>query len=137
MISRIRNSVLIKVFWGLLGIYLLNISVDTADPNPEHIPEDLSFNDQESIIEIVIEKIFGFENAIEEYDDHDTKDHNKKSNVKIDLGLCFFVDGNNSVSVFERKKQRYPDLDAFLTNGFYQLDSPPPRILFVFQQGLS
>ena len=134
MIRRIRNSVFIKVFWGLMGIYLLNISVDTADPNPEHIPEDLSLNDQESIIEIVIEKILGFENAIDEYDDHDTKDHTKKSNVKIDLVVHFTVDCHNSLSVFERRKQRYPDFEANLTNGFYQLDTPPPKILFVFQQ---
>ena len=49
-----------------MGIYLLNISVDTKDPHPEYIPEDLSINDQESIVEIVVEKILGFENAIQE-----------------------------------------------------------------------
>ena len=70
-----------------MGLYLLNNSVDTADPNPEHIPEDLSINDQESIVEIIIEKVLGFENAIEEYDDNDTEDHNKKKNVKIDLSV--------------------------------------------------
>ena len=59
MLSQIRNSVFTKILWGLMGLYLLNISVDTADPNPEHIPEDLSINDQESIVEIVVEKILG------------------------------------------------------------------------------
>jgi len=85
VLSQIRNSVLTKILWALIGLHLLNISVDTADPNPEHIPEDLSINDQESIIEIVLEKVLGYEDAIKEYDDHDTEDHNKKTNVKIDL----------------------------------------------------
>lgn len=109
-----------------MGIYLLNISVDSPDPYPEYIPEDLTFNDQESIVEIVVEKILGFENAIEEYDDHDTEDHNKKNNVKIDLVVQFIVDSNNSQSVFETRNQIYPDFEACLTKGFYQLDTPPP-----------
>src|SRR5690606_12372145 len=95
VMSRIKNSVCIKVFWGLMGLYLLNISVDPADPNPDHISEDLSFNDQESIVEIIVEKIMGFENAFEEYDDHDSEDHNKKNNVKIDLTLQNTIGSNN------------------------------------------
>jgi hypothetical protein len=127
MIRRIRNSVLIKVLWGVMGIYLLNISADTADPDPEYIPEDLSVNDQESIVEIFVEKILGFENFIEEYDDHDTEDHNNKTNVKIDLVVHFTVDCTNSLFIIEQGVQRYPYFKACLTNGFHQLDFPPPE----------
>lgn len=68
-----------------MGIYLLNISVDIADPNPEYIPEDLSINDQESIVEIIVEQVLGYEDAIKEYDDNDSEDHNRKTNLKIEL----------------------------------------------------
>ncbi|MEQ8358632.1 MAG: hypothetical protein RH860_04030 [Cytophagales bacterium] len=128
MLSRVRNSILTKFLWGIIGLYLLNISVDTADPKPEHIPEDLSFNDQESIVEIVVEKIFGFEDAIKEYDDHDAEDHNKKKNVKIDLVVHVInVLKNDSNRVYKRKK-RYPDYEARLIKGFDEKDNPPPKI---------
>jgi hypothetical protein len=106
-----------------MGLCLLNISVDTADPSPEYIPEDLSFNDLESIVEIVVEKVLGFEDAIKEYDDHDTEDHNKKKNVKIDLVVHVNNDHNQ---VLERKKF-YPDDEVLLTKGFSEIDSPPPK----------
>lgn len=111
-----------------MGLYMLNISVDTADPNPEHIPEDLSFNDQESIVEILIEKVLGFEDAFKEYDDHDTEEHNRKKNVKIDL-LVHVIKANNIVQnqFFERKKT-FPDYEARLTKGFNEIDSPPPKV---------
>ena len=128
MLSQIRNSVFTKIFWGLMGLYLLNISVDTADPNPEHIPENLSINDQESIVEIVVEKILGYENAIEEYDDHDTEDHNKKSNVKIDLTTHSLVDNALNQSLIESTRHKFLDYNTYLTNGFQKLDIPPPKI---------
>ena len=128
MLSQIRNSVFSKILWGLMGLYLLNISVDTADPNPEHIPENLSINDQESIVEIVVEKILGYENAIEEYDDHDTEDHNKKSNVKIDLATHSLVDNALNQSLIESTRHKFLDYNTYLTNGFQKLDIPPPKI---------
>ena len=116
-----------------MGLYLLNISVDTADPNPEHIPENLSINDQESIVEIVVEKILGYENAIEEYDDHDTEDHNKKSNVKIDLTTHSLVDNALNQSLIESTRHKFLDYNTYLTNGFQKLDIPPPKIWFVLR----
>lgn len=128
MISSIRNSVLTRFFWGMMGLYLLNISVDTADPYPEHIPEDLSFNDQESIVEIIIEKVLGYENAIAEYDDHDTEDHKKKSNVKTDLSVCLITSYKSIPLFFKERKQRFLDYEACLASGFVEIDSPPPNI---------
>lgn len=128
MFNQIRNSVFTKFLWGLMGLYLLNISVDTADPNPEHIPEDLSINDQESIIEIVLEKVLGYEDAIKEYDDHDTEDHNKKTNVKIDLTNHYIAEIVLNQESIITTRQNFPDHNTFLANGFLKLDIPPPKI---------
>ena len=128
MISQIRNSVFTKILWGLMGLYLLNISVDTADHNTEHIPEDLSINDQESIIEIVVEKILGYENAIEEYDDNDTEEHNKNTNVKIDLTNHYTTEIDLHKESRITIRQNFPDLNTFLANGFQKLDIQPPKI---------
>ncbi len=85
MLNNLRNNLFVRVLWGFLGLFLLNVSVDSPDPEPNHLPEDLSFNDQESIIEIVLEQLLGYDDAIVEYDDHDTEEHNKKKSVRIDL----------------------------------------------------
>lgn len=111
-----------------MGFYLLNISVDTADPNPEHIPEDLSFNDQESIVEIVVEKVLGFEDAIKEYDDHDTEDQNKKKNLKIDLLVHEMNADKFDQNQFFKRKKTFPNYEAHLTIGFNEIDSPPPKV---------
>ena len=111
-----------------MGLYLFNISVDTTDPNPEHIPEDLSFNDQESIVEIVVEKVFGFEDAIKEYDDHDTEDHNKKKNVKIDLLVYVSKHDKIDFNNFFESIKLFPDYGARLIKGFIEIDSPPPKV---------
>lgn len=127
MLNQIRNSVITKVLWGMIGLFMLNISVDAADPNPEHIPEDLSINDQESIIEIIVEKVLGYEDAFKEYDDHDTEDQNKKTNVKIDLINRYTTHCIVEFSLIETKKQTFLDYNAFLTNGFQKSDIPPPK----------
>lgn len=127
MISRIRNSAFIRILWGVMGIYLLNISVDTADPQPEHIPEDLSFNDQESFIEIIVEQVLGYENAIKEYDDHDTEEHNKKKNLKIDLMSKVSNMTELSPAKFILINQNYTDNEALSKNPFLEIDSPPPK----------
>ncbi len=110
-----------------MGIYLLNISVDPADPNPNYIPEDLSFNDQESMVEIVLEKILGFEDAISEYDDHDTEDHNQKKRVKIDLVVHFHDAKHRLHDRVEERKTSYPNHEAQLITGFKEIKSPPPK----------
>lgn len=113
-----------------MGIYLLNISVDADDPHPQNILEDLTYNDQESIIEIFVEKILGFENAIEEYDDHDTEDHNTKNIDKLDLIVHFSVEFTNSQPDYNTRRRVYFDYKVNLTKGFLQLNSPPPKIYF-------
>lgn len=128
MIRQLRNSAFTKVLWGIMGLYLLNISADSPDANPNHIPEDLSFNDQESIIEIVVEKMLGYENAIKEYDDNDTEDHNNKTSLNIDLIAQHNIDTTINQCVFKTTIKNFPTHTTFLTNGFHQLDTPPPKI---------
>lgn len=112
----------------LIGLHFFNVSVDTKDPYPEFIPEDLSINDQESIVEIIIEKLLGYEDAIVEYDDHDTEDHNKKTKSKIDLSIHAIVCNTINSLVFEIKGHKFPDYKTYLIKGFYKPDLPPPKV---------
>jgi hypothetical protein len=54
-----------------MALHILNCSIDSPDPLPECISEDLSINDIESISELIIEDFLGFENAIAEHDEQD------------------------------------------------------------------
>ena len=73
-----------QILCFLLAAYLLNISVDAPDVLSNKT-EDLTFNDLESVIEIVVEKILDFENSIQELDDNDTEHQSPiKKNLQID-----------------------------------------------------
>jgi hypothetical protein len=111
-----------------MGLHLFNISVDTADPNPDYIPEDLSFNDQESIVEIIVEQVLGDEDAIKEYDDHDTDDHNKKERVKIDLLVHVINPSHYTYRQPNKKENFYPACDVRLESVFMEVAIPPPQI---------
>ena len=128
MLGRIRNSGTIKYLWGLMWLYLLNISVDTADPNPDHITEDLSFNDQESIIEVLVEMVLGFEDAFKEHCDPDHEEHNAGKNVKIDFLVYEIQSVHQAATHPAEKSNRFPDYHARLTNGHKVIDSPPPKV---------
>lgn len=125
--KQIRNSKYNRLLWGFLGLYFLNISVDTADLSPRHLPEDLSFNDQESVIEIIVEQVLGFQDAIKEYDDNDTEDHNTKTNLKIDWVVSSLHDYkiNNRNHLFN--KLRFSSLSVHFKNPFLEKDFPPPK----------
>ncbi len=123
-----RNSVFVSLLWGLMGLVLLNISVDTPDPHPQFVPEDLSVNDPESIVEIVVEEILGYEDAIQEYDDQDTRDQGKKGSLKIDLLLQLKLGLNHAPSFIHAVKQTLPDYRAGLATGHHQLETPPPEV---------
>ena len=111
-----------------MGVYLLNISVDIADTTPEYLPEDLSINDQESLVEIIVEQVLGFENTFCEYDDPDTKDFTKKKNPNIDLVVLFSSELTSSKKLNDISKLRYPKYIVCLTKGYSRLTSPPPKI---------
>tara|TARA_R110002051_G_scaffold234092_1_gene295688 strand:- start:56231 stop:56566 length:336 start_codon:yes stop_codon:yes gene_type:complete len=110
-----------------MGFYLLNISVDTADHNPFDIPEDVSINDQESIVEIVLESVLGYENAIEEYDDSQTDEPITKTTIKIDLIHHRVLYSILHKANDELKTQNFTDYTAYLVKGFGKLDTPPPK----------
>ncbi len=129
MVYFIRNSMFSKVLWGIMCVYLLNLSADTTDPYPRHFAEDLSINDQESIVEIVIEQILGYENAIKEYDDNDTADHHKKGDTKTVFMARYTTETKSFLNFeFNIPARQFQDYSSLLLTGFHQLDTPPPKV---------
>lgn len=124
----LRNSVSLRIFWALMSLYLLNISVDSPDKYPDYVPEDLTINDQESIIEILVEKVLGYGDVFEEYDDPDKEDHNNGSSLKIKLTLHKneLTDSNNIWLL--QKKKKFRQHIAVLAQRCPKLETPPPEV---------
>lgn len=111
-----------------MGIYLLNLSVDMADPDSPHVSEDLTINDQESIIELVVETFLGYEDAFQEFDDPDAEEQTQKSQGKIDLINNSFRDYLTQTSQEPSGKQKFRDYEEFLLQEFLILFTPPPQV---------
>lgn len=128
ILKHFRNSLFARVFWGLVAIYLLNCSVDAPDAQLSHISDTAGFNDQESIIEILVEKVFSFEDAIAEYDDDDNEENMP---VKKSMATDYFITpetGRNFLSIRLLKKQvsGYCSRDAAPPQ--FEIHSPPPEV---------
>ncbi|MEX1191599.1 MAG: hypothetical protein WEA99_06460, partial [Brumimicrobium sp.] len=80
MIEKINKSFIANIFCFCLALYLFNISVDIPDKKSETFTEDLTYNDQESIVEFFVEKVLGFKNFFKEYDDVDNSEESSFHN---------------------------------------------------------
>lgn len=67
----LRNNIISRIFCFLLALHIFNVSVDMPDAQPDYVSEDLTFNDQESFVELVLEKVLGIDNAVAEHDEAD------------------------------------------------------------------
>jgi len=112
-----------------MAIYMLNVCIDAPDAFLHHMPEDLSYNDQESIAEVILEKVLGYENAIPEYDDRET-DQSLVFKNPLTLDNYTLPEANNRL--VDLASQR----DA-LKRGLYlfyfpiqylDIPSPPPKV---------
>jgi hypothetical protein len=90
---------------------MFNYSIDAPDLYGDDISEDLSYNDIESITELVLEVFIGIENAVPEHDEDDSEDgsnFSKKFNAlnfnKIvieDEAFIFAVNTEHTFSPFQ------------------------------------
>ncbi len=63
--------ILKQLFIWTLVLQVLNNSVDSPELLPAYLPENLSYNEQESIAEILFEKVFKQGNLISEHDENE------------------------------------------------------------------
>lgn len=129
MFSALNRIIVFPAICLMMGLHLFNISVDVPDKSSEFYAENLSYNDQESIIEFFVEKILGFKDAFTEYDDVDHEKESNSSNI-----LHFFLNHNHfdlndclSLAETDKKGYHYPFLT--LSRPFLEIPSPPPDIV--------
>jgi hypothetical protein len=81
-----RQHIVFRLFWLFMAVHIFNCSVDTPDAQPDYVPEDLTYNDMESVVEIVLENVLDIKDAIAEHDENDTEEGNS-FNIKKDFSF--------------------------------------------------
>ena len=110
-----------------MALYLFNLSADAPDQAPDYIPEDLSINDQESFVEIFLERILGFSSAIPEYDEDDHENKKKNANTGFDFAFWQSTYSKSLHNIFTNNTLDYFHYASTLTEGFLQITTPPPK----------
>ncbi|WP_052958689.1 hypothetical protein [Maribacter thermophilus] len=126
----VRKHINLRLFWFLMALHILNLSVDSPDPQPNYIPEDLSYNDMESIVEIVLEELLGIENAVPEQEDDDT---NNSLMVKLNFqpvlcqerSLSEFMFASDDIAV---RHSIFFYHDAYAEQFHPEIIPPPPKV---------
>lgn len=118
----------IRRFWLLMALYVLNICVDSPDASKTN-SENLSINDQESVIELVVEKVLDLGNIIPEQDDADSEKHNTQ---KPATTLDHFIISNTSQqqisATYRHQREKAFSRTVSMSSAFLEIDAPPPRI---------
>jgi hypothetical protein len=111
-----------------MALHILNFSVDSPDALPDYVPEDLTINDMESVVEIILEKVLNIENAIAEYDEKDTADG---SSFEIKKPFSFFLQTNIKIDqVFHNKQTVVVQtnyVEQFSSQFHPEIVPPPPK----------
>lgn len=128
MLNLIGNSKSLRLFCAFLALYILNCSIDTSDLHHYGTPENLTINHQESVAELIVEKILGFENAIPELDDSDGENH---STLKKLATVDFFILPINRLEIVFLPRLTSKNTSFSSTSSlqpYFEIHSPPPEV---------
>lgn len=131
MLTKLRKHIILRLFCGLLSLHIFNCSVDMPDAAPQNVAENLSYNDMESFVELLLEYVLGFENAVSEYDDADNEDG---TSFEIKNSLDIFTLPNFQISAVIFSPTSSPNNDFISSykdacdQFFYTPNSPPPQV---------
>jgi hypothetical protein len=127
----LREHIAVRTLWLLLAFQIFNCTIDAPDLTPPGAPEDLTYNEMESITEFVVEIVFGLEDFFKETDDHDNAEEQL---LKLKTSIDYFPPPQrqeiipiNSAATL-RKSLKIPDYKI----GHQFLDepnAPPPWIV--------
>lgn len=128
MLKSVRNIANLRLWCLFMALYLLNFSVDTSDLTDGFPNKTVPYDSQESIIELIVEKVLGYQNAIPEVEENDTDEPSLlKKNISVEflllttsVALTPTIDPNSSA-----KNILSPD--ASLLKASLEIHSPPPE----------
>ncbi len=128
ILKKLRNNLFSGLVWWMMLLCFFNISVDVKNPLSDKISVNSSFNDQESIIELVVEKLLGYDDAIPESDEPDMEEHNGKSTVHIDLFTPLYNKEKIESAVFiPESGNSFNHYQHEFSDNYYPIHTPPPE----------
>ncbi len=125
MYMALKNSNFLKYVWGFMSLYVLNCCIDV--PTPHEVKEDLTINKQESILELIIEKLLGFDNALAEYDDNDS-DTNSFKKIGFDLFIIPSASVTQKKTFTVNTRQNLKTDFNNIGSLFFEIPYPPPEV---------
>lgn len=125
--QHIRQHFLTRLVCGFVAAVIINLSVDAPDFYDNSVPEDLSYNDIESVVELILEDVMHIDNAVPEHDDNDDGNPLKVNKI-IDI-----VFENNSLFYFSSPglfycKSRYVTYEDFHPQSAIDELFQPPEV---------
>jgi len=119
----LRSKFVRTIIAMMVAVQFINLSIDAVDPTSI---EDLSINEIESCLELVVEVVLDHGNAIAETDDNDDSTH------KPSAGILLFSVSNLSLS-FKSDFKILTQKKSFYSLQFKSLcqsvTSPPPKFV--------
>jgi hypothetical protein len=128
MLSALREHIISKLLWVMMALILFNLSVDTPEPNIDNNQSNLGFNDQETVLELVLETVLGIEDAIAEREEHEgAGDTEKKKSNKIKLVLFNQIHLTSSNFCQLSSKKHFPVFSSPISLVVFEKEAPPPE----------
>lgn len=114
-----------KALWLFMACYFINSFVDAPNVVGNTVAP---YNEQESIIELVIEKVFNFGDVIAETNDTDNQEQTSLKKLKLEvyfsaLKLMFLQ------PLFNFNTKTFSYSSSCVENPFYTIFSPPPETI--------
>lgn len=125
--QKFRLNILFRFFWVVLACHILNLSIDAPDTKSDSVPEDLTFNDIESISELFLENCLGMKNIIAEHDEPDDQGGNSMDLKKIDLFCQQAIFQALHLPSFAIAKKFPVQPTPFYLPEYLPVFSPPPK----------
>lgn len=114
-----------------MSLYILNFSIDTSEAFSNNSSEYLNYNEQESILELFVEKLLGFEDAFSEDIDFESEQDSKlKKTSTTHLFLTIQLDFKSKFS--ENSNLASLEIPIFhITKPYFEVFAPPPEFIMI------
>jgi hypothetical protein len=121
-----KNVKIQKTFWLFMACYFFNSIVDA--PNLDINTPVTPYNEQETIIELVVEKVLDFGDIIPETNVTDNQEQTSLKKLKLEvyfptLKLVFLQ------PIYNFNTKNFCHSDSFIENPFRSIFYPPPEMI--------
>jgi hypothetical protein len=108
-----------------MAFQIFNVSIDMPDGTAQDVPEDLSINEQESVVELILEKGLGYEDAIAERDEPGDESQNFELNKDFKMNVNHYA--QITFNIISTEYIQRPYKVDFNSEYLQDITPPPPK----------